>query len=370
MAAIQSLTLTDFRSYERAQLRAEGRSIYLFGPNGAGKTNLLEAVSFLIPGRGLRNASIPEIGRRKPGEAQGRAWSVSALIAGPDGEMRIGTGLESAAQARRTVRIDGESVPPGRLSDHMRLVWLTPLQDRLFLEAAGERRRFFDRLVFAADPAHAARVSAYEKAMRERNALLAEDNPDPVWLAALETRMGEAGEAMTAARREGLNALQTEIAAREDRPFPQAKLAFGGDFGAALSAGEIARSLAAFRARDATAGRALFGPHRGDLEVVHAVKMRPAAECSTGEQKALILNLVLAQAARLSASDSGPNPVLLLDEVAAHLDQSRRAALFDEIEALGLQVFLTGTDQSLFEGLKGRALGVRVEDGRLTHLEE
>ena len=221
-----------------------------------------------------------------PGEAQGRAWSVSALIAGPDGETRVGTGLEGAGQARRTVRIDGETVPPGRLSDHMRLVWLTPLQDRLFLEAAGERRRFFDRLIFAADPAHASRVAAYEKAMRERNALLAEDSPDPVWLDALEARMGEAGEAMAAARREGLAALQAEIDTREDRPFPQATLSFSGDFGAERSAGEIAGLLAASRARDAGAGRALFGPHRGDLEVVHAVKQRPAAECSTGEQKA------------------------------------------------------------------------------------
>lgn len=370
MSALQSLTLTDFRSYERASLTAGGRSVYLFGPNGAGKTNLLEAVSFLTPGRGLRGARAVEVGRRKPGETQGRAWSVSVTVDGPDGEVQAGTGLESPASPRRTVRIEGETVAPGRLSDLFRLVWLTPREDRLFLEAAGERRKFFDRLTFAAAPDHGRHVSAYEKAMRERNALLEQDSPDPAWLGALEARMGEAGAAMTSARRAALTALQAEINDREDRPFPQGRLTLAGGFGEARKADEWADIFASARARDAAAGRALSGPHRGDLEVVHSAKDRPAAECSTGEQKALILNLVLAQAARLSASTSGPNPVVLLDEVAAHLDQLRRGALFDEIEALGLQVFLTGTDQSLFEGLKDRALGVRVEDGRLIPLEE
>jgi DNA replication and repair protein RecF len=369
-AVLASLTLTDFRSYERASLETGGASVYLFGPNGAGKTNLLEAISFFSPGRGLRGVPAAEVGRRLPGEDQGRAWSVSVRIAGEDGQTQAGTGLESAASIRRAVRIEGETVAPGRLSDLIRLVWMTPREDRLFLDGAGDRRRFFDRLVFAAEPDHASNVNDYEKAMRERNALLAEARADPLWLDALEARMGEAGVLMAAARARTLGDLRAEIVARQDRPFPQAHLALSGDFGAGFEAGELARLIAGSRARDAAAGRALTGPHRGDLEVVHAPRDRPAAECSTGEQKALILNLVLAQAARLSRVNLQPNPVVLLDEVAAHLDHSRRAALFDEIEALGLQAFLTGTDQSLFESLRGRALGVSVEDGRLTPLED
>jgi DNA replication and repair protein RecF len=369
-SALAALTLTDYRSYERGTLNADGRSVYLFGPNGAGKTNLLEAISFLSPGRGLRGAALPEVGRRRPGEAQGRAWSVSARLLSGDDDVQLGTGLETASAARRTVRLEGETVAPGRLADLMRPIWLTPQQDRLFLEGAGDRRRFFDRLVFAAEPAHAVYVGAYERAMRERNALLSADTPaDPLWLNALEAQMAQGGFAMSAARARTLAALQAEIDAREASAFPQARLAFEGDF-AGLDEGRIAAGLAASRSRDAAAGRALFGPHRGDLAVVHAAKDRPAAECSTGEQKALILNLVLAQAARLSRVPDAPNPVVLLDEVAAHLDRFRRAALFDEIEALGLQAFLTGTDQALFENLAGRALGVQVEEGVLSPVDD
>jgi DNA replication and repair protein RecF len=176
---IESLTLTDFRSYERAMLRADGRTTYLFGPNGAGKTNLLEAISYFAPGRGLRGAAVAEVGRRLPGEAQGRAWSAAARIATDDGEVQVGTGLEAPGAARRLVRLEGETVQPGRLADIARPIWLTPQQDRLFLEGAGERRRFFDRLVFAGEPRHAVHVAAYEKAMRERNALLATPTPTP-----------------------------------------------------------------------------------------------------------------------------------------------------------------------------------------------
>ena len=367
-AAIGSLTLTDFRSYETAALITGGRSVFLFGPNGAGKTNLLEAISFLTPGRGLRGAAVTEAGRRLPGEAQGRAWSVSALVG--DGEpTRLGTGLESPASVRRVVRVEGETVPPGRLLEHVRLSWITPAQDRLFLEGRAERLRYFDRLVFASEPRHAATVSDYEKALRQRMRLLTEGPDDPVWLDALEARLGEAGAAAAAARGRALAALQAEIDARVDRPFPQARLSLGGAFEGPAEPDAIAGSLRKSRARDAAAGRSLAGPHRTDLEVVHAEKDRPAADCSTGEQKALLLNLVLAHAARLSRENSQPNPILLLDEVAAHLDASRRAALFDEIAALGLQAFLTGTDEALFEGLKGRALGVRVDAGVLTALD-
>ena len=360
-SAIAELTLTDYRSFQHVTLQSGGRSVYLHGPNGAGKTNLLEAISLLSPGRGLRGAPLAEVGRRLPGEAQGRAWTVSALSLGDDGETRLGTGVESPGAAR--------------LADHARPVWLTPAQDRLFLDGAAERRRFFDRLVFAGQPAHAAHAAAYDRAMRERLRLLTAEEPaDPVWLTALEATMAKAGALMAESRAHTLTALQAEIDSRGGRPFPRASLSLTGEWeqlatgGVGLSEIEarLTSGLAEARPRDAAAGRSLTGPHRGDLSVIHRDKDRPAAECSTGEQKALILNLVLAQGARLSRAKSAPNPILLLDEVAAHLDPVRRAALFDEIEALSLQAFLTGTDESLFETLKGRALGVSVEEARLT----
>ncbi|MBC6981484.1 DNA replication/repair protein RecF [Caulobacter sp. 17J80-11] len=376
-SSISRLALTDFRSYDRAELAPGGASVFLFGPNGAGKTNLLEAVSFLTPGRGLRNAAVVEVGRRAPDERTGRAWSVAAEVE-LDGEpYRLGTGVETPTAARRTVRLEGETVAPGRLLDLVRPVWLTPAQDRLFLEGRSDRLKFYDRLVFADDAGHAAAVAAYEKALRERTRLLVDGPADPAWLGALEARLGEAGARMASARAATLAALQAEIDARVDRPFPQAALSLSGPFERAAAAGagydalaaDIAEAMRRSRDRDAAAGRALAGPHRTDLEVVHRERGRPAAECSTGEQKALILNLVLGQAARLSRAKAQPNPILLLDEVAAHLDRSRRAALFDEITALGLQAFLTGTDEALFEDLKGRALGVRVDAGRLTVLD-
>ncbi|MET0274214.1 MAG: DNA replication/repair protein RecF [Phenylobacterium sp.] len=376
--ALSRLTLTDFRSYAGAELALDGRPVFLVGPNGAGKTNLLEAVSFFIPGRGLRGASLAEVGRRMPGETQGRAWAVSAVVVTDGEETRIGAGVEQAGATRRAVRLEGEAVPPGRLADHMRQVWLTPAQDRLFLEGAGERRRFFDRLVFAAEPRHASHATAYEKASRERMRLLTDGPADPAWLDALEARLAEAGALMAEARARTLAALQSEIDTRGERPFPQAVLSLTGAWEQMAAEGaeiadieaKLAAALASGRDRDAAAGRALTGPHRGDLAVIHAEKDRPAAECSTGEQKALILNLVLAQAARLSRAESAPNPILLLDEVAAHLDRRRRGALFDEIEALRLQAFLTGTDEHLFEDLKGRAQGVRVDASGLTQLDQ
>ncbi len=375
---LRRLTLRDFRSYRDAALELDGRPVALSGLNGAGKTNLLEAVSYLAPGKGLRGATVSELGRRMPGESAGRAWSVSTSVQGEGAQAqgaqaRLGTGLESVGAPRRLVRLDGETVPPSRLADVVRLVWLTPAQDRLFLEGGSERRRFLDRLAFAAEPTHAATANAYERALRERLRLLTEGPADPAWLAALEARLGEEGVRLADARARTLDALQQEIDSRADRPFPQALLAFSGEWSRpdpATDAPRLAEAFARARARDAAAGRSLTGPHRTDLLVRHKEKDRPAAECSTGEQKALILNLALAQAARLSRAESSPNPILLLDEVAAHLDVKRRAALFEEITALGLQAFLTGTDRALFQHRPGWAQEVLVDASQLTPLAD
>ena len=373
---ITTLALTDFRSYASATLPIEAGAVVLHGPNGAGKTNLLEALSLFTPGRGLRGATAPEMGRREPGEASGRAWAVAAILTDGEDETKLGTGVQAPGAARRIVRIDGETAQPGRLLDHLRPVWATPEQDRLFSDARAARLKFFDRLVFAADPAHAASVSAYEKALRERLRLLTEGSEgraaDPLWLDALELRLGEAGAEAALARASALTTLQAAIDARNDRPFPQADLGLTGEAEGLAAAGAgpeaiaaaLREGLARSRARDAAAGRSLYGPHRSDLTALHRAKNRPAAEGSSGEQKALVLNLILAQITRLA--DQPAPPILLLDEAPAHLDTARRAALFDEIDALGLQAFLTGTEAELFAPLRGRAQFVRVEGGALT----
>jgi DNA replication and repair protein RecF len=377
---ISSLTLTDFRSYAGASLTLTGQPLVLFGVNGAGKTNVLEALSLFTPGKGLRGATAAEIGRREPGEATGRAWAVTLTLETAEGEARLGTGVQAAGAARRVVRIDGETAQPGRLLDFLRPVWATPEQDRLFSDARAVRLKFFDRLVFAADPDHAATVAAYEKALRERLRLLTEgtEGPgsrglaaDPLWLDALEQRLAETGARAAMARAGALTALQAAIDARADRPFPQADLGLDGE--AERLAGEgtqeadlvglIGEGLARSRGRDAAAGRSLYGPHRSDLTALHREKNRPAAEGSSGEQKALALNLILAQASRLKGQAA--TPVLLLDEAPAHLDAGRRAALFDEIAALGLPAVMTGTERPLFEALEGRAQFVKVAGGAL-----
>ncbi|HEX8472115.1 MAG TPA: DNA replication/repair protein RecF [Brevundimonas sp.] len=382
--SLTSLTLTDFRSYASATLPVGAGPVVLHGPNGAGKTNLLEALSLFTPGKGLRGATAQEMGRREPGEAGGRAWAVALTLAplsedgGDDEEIRLGTGVQTAGAGRRIVRIDGETAAPGRLLDYLRPVWATPEQDRLFSDARADRLKFFDRLVFAANTAHAATVSAYEKAMRERLRLLTDGvegrEADPLWLDALELRLGDTGARAAMARASALELLQAGIDARGDRPFPQADLGLTGEAetmaaaGAdhAAIAGAIREGMLRSRRRDGAAGRSLFGPHRTDLTALHREKNRPAAEGSSGEQKALVLNLILAQVTRLKSEakdGGGASPVLLLDEAPAHLDARRRSALFDEIVALELQAFMTGTEAVLFDDLQGRARFVRVEGG-------
>ena len=382
MSNLKSLTLTDFRSYAAATLLIAAGPVVLHGPNGAGKTNLLEALSLFTPGRGLRGATAQEMGRREPGEAVGRAWAVALTLEGGDGdEVRLGTGVQAPGASRRIVRIDGETAQPGRLLDYLRPVWATPEQDRLFSDGRADRLKFFDRLVFAADPGHAAAVAGYEKALRERLRLLTDGlegrAADPLWLDALELRLGETGARAATARAGALATLQGEIDARGDRPFPQADLGLTGEAEAMAASGAEEAAVAAAiregmvrsRARDGAAGRSLFGPHRSDLTALHREKNRPAAEGSSGEQKALVLNLILAQVTRLKAAagnGAGATPLLLLDEAPAHLDARRRGALFDEIVALELQAFLTGTEAALFDDLAGRARFVRVADGGFT----
>jgi DNA replication and repair protein RecF len=372
--AVTRLALTDFRSYAQARLVADERPVVLTGPNGAGKTNLLEAISFLAPGRGLRRAKLVEIDRRAPEAGAAGAWTVAATVATARGPVQIGTGRDAASESgeRRLLRVDGAvAKSQAALAEHLSLVWLTPQMDRLFLEGSAPRRRFLDRLVYGFDPAHAARVGAYEQAMRERARLLRDGPADASWLGALESRMAEQGVAVAAARR--------EVAARLDRvcreargPFPAARLSLSGevehwlDEKPALAAEEALRDrLAAARRIDGESGTTGVGPHRGDLAVSHAGTGMPAAHCSTGEQKALLVAVLLAQA-RLQAEESGRTPVMLLDEVTAHLDGTRRAALFAEIEGLGLQAWLTGTEPGLFAELERSAQFFGVADGTIT----
>ncbi len=366
-ARLSRLVLTDFRSYVRAELLLDGRPVVLTGENGAGKTNLLEAVSLLSPGRGLRGAAYAELAR-DGGEG---GWAVAATLETPEGPVRIGTGIEPGVEIgsrSRMVRIDGEQEGPSALAELVSMVWLTPAMDRLFVEGASERRRFLDRLVMGFDPAHGTRAGAYDRALRERNKLLADDVFDDAWLSGLEEQMAEHGVALAAARTEMLARLRGALSAAQEGPFPRAVVALDGTLEAALASqpavdveDAFRRLLKEMRGRDAAAGRALDGPHRSDLLVRHAGKDREARQCSTGEQKALLIGIVLANA-RLMAAMGRP-PLLLLDEVAAHLDGDRRAALFDEIIGLDLQAFMTGTDPSLFSTLGARSQNLHVERG-------
>jgi len=366
---VKWLSLSQFRNYPEARVELGPAPVVLTGPNGAGKTNLLEALSLFAPGRGLRRArpqDFQRLGTQAP-------WAVAAEVATPDGSRQLGTGRDPAAGAageRRLIRLDGRNErAQSAFAQVLDVVWLTPQMDGLWREAASERRRFLDRLVFAFDPAHAGRVGGYETALRQRSRLLQEGAGDAHWLTALEEGLAERGIAIAAARAALVRRLNRAAADDRGGRFPRVGLTLSGEVddwlaeGSALAAEERLRT--AFREqreRDAALGGAANGPHRSDLEARHLERDCPAALCSTGEQKALLVGLVLAHA-RLVALDRSRPPLLLLDEVAAHLDAARRDALYDDVMSLGLQAWLTGTEPAVFEPLAGRAQVLAVADG-------
>ncbi len=378
---MRRLTLSDFRCYRHQRIETDRRPVVLTGPNGAGKTNVLEALSFLVPGRGLRQARLGDVTRSVPGDDgdTNRSWAVAATVETPRGAVDIGTGRDAPTEPprreRRVVRIDGQAARgQAALAEVLSAVWLTPRMDRLFGDAPAARRRFIDRLVFGFDPAHARRVGAFENAQRQRARLLrrerAEGAADPEWLAALENTMAAQGIAVAAARRDMATRLN-EVGCRPPGPFPGVAIEMTGPLedwlglGPALAAEDRMRdSLAAARRHDADSGTTTVGPHKSDVHVRHLNKGLPAERCSTGEQKALLIALVLADV-RLQARDHASLPLLLLDEVAAHLDDRHRQALFDEIADLGAQAWLTGTDSHVFQPLGATGQFFRVEDARV-----
>lgn len=353
MTALSRLTLTDFRNHSAALIEPGPGFVLLSGDNGAGKTNVLEAVSLLAPGRGLRGASLGEMARSAgPG-----GFSIAVKLSG---DVDLGTGTLATAPERRQVRVNSAAASVNSLSEWLSVLWLTPAMDRLFADSAGNRRRFLDRLTLALEPGHASHAARYEAAMRARNKLLAEpEGADATWLAALETGMAEHGVALGEARGRTVAALGEALAGQKGDDFPRAALLLEG-----WSDADLAATLRANRGRDAAAGRATTGPHRHDLSVTHVAKNQPAARSSTGEQKALLLGVVLAHA-ELVASRRGSPPILLLDEVAAHLDPARRAALFARLEGRG-QVWMTATEPGLFTEIGTAASRFHVANGAVS----
>ncbi|MEX0297565.1 MAG: DNA replication/repair protein RecF [Kordiimonas sp.] len=373
---VSKLTLTDFRCYERAQIapKCDSPLVVLTGPNGAGKTNILEAISFLAPGRGLRRSALGDVARQ-----QGTgAWAVAATIDVGAEPIRAGTGIEQVDEnnaAKRLVRIDGETVANSNaFGERWSVGWLTPQMDRLFIEGPSSRRRFLDRMVLGLFPDHSRQVGAYERVMRERNRLLVDkgSSADSAWYGALEAKMAEHGVAVSVARLEFAGQLAGQLEEVDDGPFPKAELAIDGWLEGLLARGMapvevesmFRERLAERRMQDGAKGRSSDGVHKTDLIVTHAPKGMRADLCSTGEQKALLVALVLANA-RLQAALKGQAPLMLMDEVAAHLDADRRVALFEALSSLGSQCWLTGTDRSLFDGLNGQAEFFNVFDGTI-----
>ncbi|MDP6351626.1 MAG: DNA replication/repair protein RecF [Alphaproteobacteria bacterium] len=368
--AVTRLMLTDFRSYRSLKVEVGPQPVVLSGVNGAGKTNLLEALSLLAPGNGLRSARLADLVRR--GDDGETRWAVAASVEAAQGRVEIGTGRDPERDTdRRLIRIDGETVRgQAALAEHLNLIWLTPNMDRLFLDGAPARRRFFDRLVYGVDSGHARRLGAFQRCMSARARVLRDGPADPVWLNAIEETMAEHAVAVGAARRDAVQRLQAALGAGA-APFPAVALTIRGhveDWLDGMPAVDVEarlrESLAAARAQDAEAGGATIGPHRSDLEVHHLDKDLPAGQCSTGEQKMLLVAIVLADA-RLHAARGGRVPVLLLDEIAAHLDSAHVAALIEAICDLGAQAWLTGTDSSLFARFESRAQFFTVDGNAL-----
>lgn len=350
--ALDRITLTQFRNHRATRLDNAAHFNLLVGENGAGKTNVLEALSLFAPGRGLRRAALVDM----PGHGGDGGFAVSAELAG---NVTIGTGVRGERPGRRVVQVNGAEAPAVRLGEWLSIGWLTPAMDRLFAEGAGARRRYLDRLVLAVEPGHARSAARMESALRERNRLLAEAaEPDPRWLDALEAQLAEAGAAVAQARARLVERLSDALAALPDAPFARPELRY--EPGGPLDEPQLAEALAAGRRRDRAAQRTLTGPHRDELAVTMAGKDQPAAECSTGEQKAMLIAITLAHAGLLDRNRPG---VLLLDEVAAHLDPVRREALFERLRAGGAQVWLTGTELPPFEAILGEAAVWRVSEG-------
>jgi DNA replication and repair protein RecF len=367
--SIARLKLSNFRNYPTADIAFGPGLVVLTGENGAGKTNLLEAVSLLTPGRGLRRAAYADM----PGKASDAGFAIHATLDGPDGGCEVGTGTAgngADAEGGRKVRINGATATADDLMERMRVAWLTPAMDALFTGPAGDRRRFLDRLVLAIDPAHGRRALDYEKAMRGRNRLLSEDSRDGGWFDAIEAQMAETGVAIAAARVELLHLMRAMTEKLPDGgAFPKSDIDIDGELERQVAGraavdveAEFVRQLASERPRDRAAGRTLTGPHRSDLLVRHRPKDMAAEFCSTGEQKALLVGMTLAHA-RLTAEVSGMTPILLLDEIAAHLDEGRRAALFAILHDLGGQTLMTGTDAALFSSIGGQAQFLTVANG-------
>jgi DNA replication and repair protein RecF len=363
--ALDRILLTDFRNHRETGIESTAQFNLLYGENGAGKTNVLEAISLLAPGRGLRRAALADV----PAQSGNGGFAVSAELASDGEAVRLGTGMEPDRPGRRIVHVNGAETTSTRLAEWLSIGWLTPAMDRLFSEGAGARRRFLDRLVLAARPDHAGKAARLEKALRERNRLLTETAPpDPAWLDAIELQVAEAGAAVATARAEMVDRLQDSLAALPEAPFARPSLTYQA--GGPLEADELASALAAARRRDRAAQRTLTGPHRDELAVTMAGKDQPAADCSTGEQKAMLIAIVLAHSQWLqSASTEHRRPrLLLLDEVAAHLDPVRREALFERLREGSAQVWLTATERAPFAAIEAEAAVWRVSEGRLARV--